>query len=69
MVLPIIAALSRDLFMTVPAELKEGAAALGATRWEIIRGVVLPTTASGVAAATVARASVARSVRRSRSRR
>jgi phosphate transport system permease protein len=53
MVLPIIAALSRELFLTVPVELKEGAAALGATRWEIIRGVVLPTTASGVAAATV----------------
>lgn len=53
MVLPIIAALSRDLFLTVPAELKDAAAALGATRWEIIRGVVLPTTASGVAAATV----------------
>lgn len=53
MVLPIIAALSRDLFLTVPGELKDGAAALGATRWEIIRGVVLPTTVSGVAAATV----------------
>ena len=53
MILPIIAALSRDLFLTVPDELQEGAAALGATRWEIIRGVVLPTTASGVAAATV----------------
>jgi phosphate transport system permease protein len=53
MVLPIIAALSRDLFLTVPQELKDGAAALGATRWEIIRGVVLPTTVSGVAAATV----------------
>ena len=53
MILPIVAALSRDLFLTVPKELQEGAAALGATRWEIIRGVVLPTTASGVAAATV----------------
>jgi phosphate transport system permease protein len=53
MVLPIIASLSRDLFLTVPAELKDGAAALGATRWEVIRGIVLPTTASGVAAATV----------------
>jgi phosphate transport system permease protein len=53
MVLPIIAALSRDLFLTVPVELREGAEALGATRWEMIRGVVLPTTASGVAAATV----------------
>jgi phosphate transport system permease protein len=53
MILPIIAALSRDLFLTVPPELKDGAAALGATRWEIIRGIVLPSTASGVAAATV----------------
>jgi phosphate transport system permease protein len=53
MILPIIASLSRDLFLTVPAELTDGAAALGATRWEVIRGIVLPTTASGVAAATV----------------
>jgi phosphate transport system permease protein len=53
MVLPIIAALSRDLFLTVPQELTDGAAALGATRWEIIRGVVLPSTVSGVAAAVV----------------
>ena len=53
MVLPIIAALSSDLFLTVPQDLKDGAAALGATNWEIIRGVVLPTTVSGVAAATV----------------
>jgi phosphate transport system permease protein len=53
MVLPIIASLSRDLFLTVPRDLQDGAAALGATRWEVIRGVVLPTTVSGVAAATV----------------
>jgi phosphate transport system permease protein len=53
MVLPIVASLSRDLFLTVPGDLKDGAAALGATRWEVIRGVVLPTTISGVAAATV----------------
>jgi phosphate transport system permease protein len=53
MILPIISALSRDLFLTVPAELKDGAAALGATRWEVIRGIVLPSTASGVGAAVV----------------
>jgi phosphate transport system permease protein len=52
MVVPIIASLSRDLFLTVPNELKEGAEALGATQWEVIRGVVLPSTISGVAAAT-----------------
>jgi phosphate transport system permease protein len=53
MILPIVASLSRDLFLTVPPELKEGAEALGATRWEVIRGVVLPTTASGVSAACI----------------
>jgi len=53
MVLPIIASLSRDLFLTVPSELTQGAEALGATRWEVIRGVVLPTTLSGVAASVV----------------
>lgn len=53
MVIPIVASLSRDLFLTVPGELTDGAAALGATRWEIIRGVVLPTTAPGVTAAVL----------------
>lgn len=53
MVVPIIAALTRDLFLTVPSELRDGAEALGSTRWEVIRGVVLPTTSSGVIAACV----------------
>jgi phosphate transport system permease protein len=53
MVLPIIAALTRDIFLTVPSELRDGAAALGATRWEVIRGVVLPTTTGGIASACV----------------
>lgn len=53
MILPIIASLSRDLFLSVPLELQDGAAALGATRWETIRGVVLPSTAPGVIAASV----------------
>ncbi len=51
MVIPIIASISRDLFQSVPAELQDGASALGATRWEVVRGVVLPTTSSGVVAA------------------
>ena len=51
MVVPIIASVSRDLFMTVPRELQDGAEALGATSWEVVRGIVLPSTASGVAAA------------------
>ena len=53
MVVPIISSLSRDLFLTVPNELKEGAEALGATQWEVVRGVVLPSTFSGVVAATM----------------
>jgi phosphate transport system permease protein len=52
MVLPIIASISRDLFLTVPREVQDGATALGATRWEVIRGIVLPSAAPGVAAAT-----------------
>ncbi len=51
MIVPIIAALSRDVFQTVPRELMDGAEALGATRWEVIRGVVLPTTIGGTASA------------------
>jgi phosphate transport system permease protein len=51
MIVPIVASISRDLFLTVPREVQDGATALGATRWETIRGVVLPSTASGVIAA------------------
>ncbi len=53
MVIPIVASISRDLFLAVPHEIQDGASALGATRWEVVRGVVLPTTASGVVAASL----------------
>lgn len=53
MVIPIIASISRDLFRSVPRELQDGAAALGATRWEVVRGILLPTTSSGVIAACI----------------
>jgi phosphate transport system permease protein len=53
MILPIIASISRELFQAVPAELKEGALGLGTTRWEMIRGVVLPYTRGGVGAAMI----------------
>jgi phosphate transport system permease protein len=53
MVIPIIASVSRDLFSAVPKDLQDGASALGATRWEVVRGVVLPSTASGVVAASL----------------
>jgi phosphate transport system permease protein len=51
MITPIISSVSRDLFTAVPSDVQDGAAALGATRWEVVRGVVLPSTASGISAA------------------
>jgi phosphate transport system permease protein len=53
MVLPIVASITRDLFLAVPRELKDGALALGATNWEMIRGVVLDSTRAGIGAATI----------------
>jgi phosphate transport system permease protein len=53
MVVPIVASICRELFLQVPNELEEGALALGATRWEMVRGVVLPSTRTGIAAAII----------------
>ncbi len=48
MVLPFIASISRDVFETVPPVLKEAAAGIGCTTWEMMRYVVLPYTRVGV---------------------
>jgi phosphate transport system permease protein len=48
MILPIISAISREVFGQVPALHREAALALGATRWEMIRMAVLPYGKSGV---------------------
>jgi phosphate transport system permease protein len=53
MIVPIVASISRELFLQVPDEMEEGAVALGATRWEMVRGVILPATRSGVTAAII----------------
>jgi phosphate transport system permease protein len=53
MVLPIVASISRELFLAVPRELEDGALALGATRWEMVRGVVLSSARPGIAAAVI----------------
>lgn len=53
MILPITAAISRDLFLQVPADIKEGALGLGLTRWEMVRGVVLPYTRAGLISAVL----------------
>jgi phosphate transport system permease protein len=48
MILPIISAISREVFTQVPALHQEAALALGATRWETIRMAVLPYGKSGI---------------------
>jgi phosphate transport system permease protein len=53
MIVPICSSICRELFLNVPSELEEGALALGSTRWEMVRGVVLPYTRSGVSAALI----------------
>jgi phosphate transport system permease protein len=53
MIVPITASICRELFASVPAELEEGALALGATRWEMVRGVVLPYAKAGIVAAVI----------------
>ncbi len=53
MVLPTITAISRDALASVPNRLREAAYGLGATPWESILGVVLPTASRGVYAAII----------------
>ena len=48
MVLPYIAAVSREVLMAVPRSQREAALALGATRWETITGAVIPFARSGI---------------------
>ncbi len=48
MITPIITSLSREVIATVPAIDREGAYALGATRWEMIRGAVWPHSQTGI---------------------
>ena len=53
MILPIITAVTRDVFAQTPREQIEAALALGATRWETIRMAVLPYGRSGATAAAM----------------
>ena len=48
MIIPFIASVMRDVFDTCPGVLKESAYALGCTRWEVVRNIVLPYTRIGV---------------------
>ena len=53
MITPIVTSLSREVIATVPAIDREGAYALGATRWEMIRGAVWPHSQGGVVGAVL----------------
>src|SRR5215218_2451489 len=53
MILPIVTAISRDVFAQTPRDHIEAALALGATRWEVIRTAVLPHGRSGVISASM----------------
>jgi phosphate transport system permease protein len=48
MVLPTITAISRDAIAAVPQKIREAAFGLGATKWEVILGVILPTASRGI---------------------
>ena len=48
MILPIVSAVAREVFSQTPRKLQEGALALGATRWEMIRMTVLPFGKSSI---------------------
>lgn len=51
MILPMVASLSEEALRAVPRELREGGLALGATKGEVVRGIVIPGALSGVMSA------------------
>jgi phosphate transport system permease protein len=53
MTIPITSSICRELFLGVPSELEEGSMALGATRWEMVKTVIVPTVRGGVVAAII----------------
>jgi phosphate transport system permease protein len=53
MILPTIVNIARDAIKAVPREYKEGSLALGATHWQTIARLILPTARSGIIAAIV----------------
>src|SRR3954465_4723730 len=53
MIIPIVSAITREVMATVPADHKEAALALGATRWEMIRTAILPYSRAGITGAAM----------------
>jgi phosphate transport system permease protein len=53
MMVPIMVTISEDAMNSVPGSLREASMALGATKWETIRGVLIPASLSGIVAAII----------------
>ncbi len=53
MIVPIISAIAREVFVAVPDAQRDAAYAVGATRWEVMRSVVLPRSRPGIIGATM----------------
>jgi phosphate transport system permease protein len=53
MIIPITSSICRELFVGVPTELEEASIGLGATRWEMVKTVVVPSVRGGVVAAVI----------------
>ena len=53
LITPLIASLSEDAMRAVPRGLREGAFAMGATKWEVVRKVVVPAALSGIMASII----------------
>lgn len=53
MILPTIMSVTREVLSTVPGTQREGMLALGATKWEMIRGAVLPYARAGIVGASI----------------
>jgi phosphate transport system permease protein len=53
MIIPFISSVTRDIFQMVPSILKESGYGVGATKWEVIRKIVIPYTRSGIVGAVI----------------
>ena len=53
MILPTVAAISREVLLAVPPDLRSASMSLGATRWETIWRILLPTASSGIVGAVI----------------
>ena len=53
MILPTITSISEDAIRSVPQSIKEGSLALGATHWQTIKNVIIPSSLSGILAGVI----------------